>query len=74
MTQGFEAKATVGQWDDDYYHPIALKFYDSAILDMLPNDVRAEGQHGARWRLRPRRAQYRGGQGQSSSLRELNWK
>jgi SAM-dependent methyltransferase len=35
MTQVFEAKATVEQWDDDYYHPIALKFYDSAIADML---------------------------------------
>ena len=35
MTQVFEAKATVDQWDDDYYHPIALKFYDSAITDML---------------------------------------
>ncbi len=35
MTQVFEAKATVQQWDDDYYHPIALKFYDSAIADML---------------------------------------
>jgi SAM-dependent methyltransferase len=35
MTQVFEAKATIDQWDDDYYHPIALKFYDSAIADML---------------------------------------
>jgi len=35
MTQVFEAKATIDQWDDDYYHPIALKFYDAAIADML---------------------------------------
>src|SRR3982751_1782818 len=35
MTQVFEAKATVVRWNDDYYHPIALKFYDSAIADML---------------------------------------
>lgn len=35
MTQVFEAKSTVEQWDEDYYHPIALKLYDSAIRDML---------------------------------------
>ena len=35
MTNVFEAKSTVEQWDDDYYHPIALKLYDWSILDML---------------------------------------
>lgn len=35
MTKIFEAKSTVEQWDEDYYHPIALKLYDRAILDML---------------------------------------
>lgn len=35
MTQVFEAKSTVEQWDNDYYHPIALKLYDWAILDMI---------------------------------------
>ena len=35
MTEVFEAKSTVEQWDEDYYHPIALKLYDRAILDML---------------------------------------
>lgn len=35
MTNVFEAKSTVAQWDEDYYHPIALKLYDRAILDML---------------------------------------
>lgn len=35
MTQVFEEKATVERWDEDYYHPIALRFYDAAIADML---------------------------------------
>lgn len=35
MTEVFEAKSTVEQWDNDYYHPIALKLYDWLILDML---------------------------------------
>lgn len=35
MTQVFEEKSTVEQWDGDYYHPIALKLYDRAIRDML---------------------------------------
>lgn len=35
QTQVFEAKATVDQWDDDYYHPIALRFYDDAVAHML---------------------------------------
>ncbi|MDY6902792.1 MAG: class I SAM-dependent methyltransferase [Cyanobacteriota bacterium] len=35
MEAVFEAKLTVKQWDEDYYHPIALKFYDWAIADML---------------------------------------
>ncbi|AFY58475.1 methylase involved in ubiquinone/menaquinone biosynthesis [Rivularia sp. PCC 7116] len=35
MKAVFEAESTVKQWDEDYYHPIALKFYDWAIIDML---------------------------------------
>ena len=35
MTNVFEAKSTVGQWDDDYYHPIALRLYDWSVSDML---------------------------------------
>ncbi|NEO85626.1 MAG: class I SAM-dependent methyltransferase [Spirulina sp. SIO3F2] len=35
MTEVFEAQSTVNQWDEDYYHPIALKLYDWAIADML---------------------------------------
>jgi ubiquinone/menaquinone biosynthesis C-methylase UbiE len=31
----FEKKSTIEQWDEDYYHPIALKLYDRAILNML---------------------------------------
>jgi 2-polyprenyl-3-methyl-5-hydroxy-6-metoxy-1,4-benzoquinol methylase len=35
MTEVFEARSTVEEWDEDYYHPIALKLYDWAVLDML---------------------------------------
>jgi ubiquinone/menaquinone biosynthesis C-methylase UbiE len=35
MSEVFEKDVTVSQWDDDYYHPIALKLYDSAVADML---------------------------------------
>jgi ubiquinone/menaquinone biosynthesis C-methylase UbiE len=35
MTQVFEANTTVTQWDEDYYHPIALQLYDWAIADLL---------------------------------------
>jgi ubiquinone/menaquinone biosynthesis C-methylase UbiE len=35
MTQVFEARTTVEQWDEDYYQPIALRLYDRAIRDML---------------------------------------
>lgn len=35
MTKVFETKATVEQWDNDYYHPISLKLYDQAVSDML---------------------------------------
>jgi ubiquinone/menaquinone biosynthesis C-methylase UbiE len=31
----FELKETVKSWDDDYYHPIALRFYDRIVADML---------------------------------------
>lgn len=31
----FEQKATIQSWDDDYYHPIAVRLYDRAIPDML---------------------------------------
>lgn len=35
MKAVFNEQATVEQWDVDYYHPIALKYYDWAIQDML---------------------------------------
>ncbi len=35
MKEAFEAESTIEQWDADYYHPIALRFYDRAIADML---------------------------------------
>ena len=35
MTNVFEAKTTVEQWDSDYYHPLALQLYDLAIVKML---------------------------------------
>lgn len=35
MKEVFEAKSTVDQWDEDYYHPIALQLYDWAVADML---------------------------------------
>ena len=31
----FELEQTVESWDHDYYHPIALRFYDAAVEDML---------------------------------------
>lgn len=31
----FEQSETIKSWDDDYYHPIAERFYDRAILDVL---------------------------------------
>jgi SAM-dependent methyltransferase len=31
----FETRATLESWDDDYYHPIALPFYDAAVSTML---------------------------------------
>jgi len=31
----FEREATVDQWNDDYYHPIAIALYDRAVSDML---------------------------------------
>lgn len=31
----FEARATVDSWDDDYYHPVAVKYYDRAVARML---------------------------------------
>ena len=30
------------QWDDDYYHPIALKLYDGAVADMLVRMMEVE--------------------------------
>ncbi len=35
MTEVFDATSTIEQWDKDYYHPIALRFYDWAVSDML---------------------------------------
>lgn len=31
----FQLGETVQSWDDDYYHPIALKYYDRIVPDML---------------------------------------
>lgn len=31
----FEKIGTFHQWDDDYYHPIAMKFYDQAVQHAL---------------------------------------
>ena len=31
----FEQRATVESWDRDYYHPIAARYYDQAIAEML---------------------------------------
>ncbi|MBN8633185.1 MAG: methyltransferase domain-containing protein [Rhodobacterales bacterium] len=31
----FNQEGTVKTWDDDYYHPIAIKYYDAAIPQML---------------------------------------
>ncbi|MEZ6318361.1 MAG: class I SAM-dependent methyltransferase [Phycisphaerales bacterium] len=31
----FEAAATVESWDDDYYHPVAVRYYDRAVARML---------------------------------------
>lgn len=35
MSEVFEAKETIDQWDTAYYHPISLKLYDWAVADML---------------------------------------
>jgi len=35
MANVFEEKATVEQWDADYYQPKGLKLYDWAVADML---------------------------------------
>ncbi len=35
MSEVFEAKETIDEWDHAYYHPISLKLYDWAVADML---------------------------------------
>lgn len=35
MSNVFEARETLNQWDTDYYDPISLKLYDWAVADML---------------------------------------
>ena len=35
MSNVFEQAATVASWDDDYYHPIAERYYDIAVPTML---------------------------------------
>jgi len=35
VSEVFEAKETIDQWDTAYYHPISLKLYDWAVADML---------------------------------------
>lgn len=31
----FEQERTVADWDDDYYHPLAIGYYDAAVVKML---------------------------------------
>jgi len=31
----FELEETVKLWDEDYYHPVAVKYYDEAVANML---------------------------------------
>lgn len=31
----FEREATVTGWDEDYYHPVAVRYYDRALPDLL---------------------------------------
>jgi 2-polyprenyl-3-methyl-5-hydroxy-6-metoxy-1,4-benzoquinol methylase len=31
----FEQRATIESWDEDYYHPIAERYYDRAVAQML---------------------------------------
>jgi ubiquinone/menaquinone biosynthesis C-methylase UbiE len=35
MSNVFEQAATINSWDDDYYHPIAERYYDLAVPAML---------------------------------------
>jgi ubiquinone/menaquinone biosynthesis C-methylase UbiE len=52
MKNVFEQETIISQWDDDYYHPIALPLYDRAIRDMIgllgaaPGDTILDGGCG----------------------------
>ena len=35
MASVFESDETIKGWDDDYYHPISVRYYDEAIANML---------------------------------------
>ncbi|MEM7320236.1 MAG: class I SAM-dependent methyltransferase [Pseudomonadota bacterium] len=39
----FNQEKTVKAWDDDYYHPVAVAYYDAAIPDMLKDMGLAPG-------------------------------
>lgn len=41
----FELEETVAGWDDDYYHPIAVRYYDRAVPDMLRAMGAKPGDH-----------------------------
>ena len=39
----FNQEGTVATWDDDYYHPVAVRYYDAAIPGMLKDMGLAPG-------------------------------
>lgn len=39
----FDQESTVTAWDDDYYHPVAVRYYDAAIRAMLKEMELAPG-------------------------------
>lgn len=41
----FNQESTVKSWDDDYYHPVAVRYYDTAIPEMLKEMGLAPGDH-----------------------------
>src|SRR4051794_1332017 len=41
----FEREATVSDWDNAYYHPIAQRYYDRAVPDMLEAMGARPGDH-----------------------------
>lgn len=41
----FNQETTVKTWDDDYYHPVAVEYYDAAIPQMLDEMGARAGDH-----------------------------